>query len=420
MRIGFSEIVITPQLGVEMVGYLPSRLADSIEKDLKLKIVTIENHNKLSTWLTVDMLGLDVFFKKMVLKTLKIEGIILEDLLMFSTHTHSGPTCVSEDQYYGRSKGGLLSANDDADLNNEIFDFLVSQAVTAIKESILDLNDFTYKIARGQMKDFQTNRINKDFYSFDDILTIEVSKENKKYLIYSFSGHPTILNSASTLISPDYVGEVSKNLETVYDFSIFFNAPCGDMSTRYTKSESSINELIRLGKVASDHIFNTLKTLSEARTLENYKVEYTTYPLQFKEFKTLEDAERAYDESKEEYAKAQEANADDLTLRALRASLEGHMVNLYHSQQNYTGSEYKMDIAIVTLDDLKVINLESEVFSSLIEPLVNENIWVNSLYNQFSTYLSDIRGFELNTYEALSSLYKPGEGEKLIEFLKTK
>ena len=100
MKIGFSNRVITPPLGTEMVGYLPARKSTGIDRDLMLKVLTLHDQDqKQNVWLTVDMLGLDVFFREQVLEYLKAENIHVDNIQMFSTHTHSGPICLNAKKY---------------------------------------------------------------------------------------------------------------------------------------------------------------------------------------------------------------------------------------------------------------------------------------------------------------------------------
>lgn len=408
MKIGFGQNCITPKLGIELVGFLPSRRAESIEKDLNVKVICLNDNDELHVWLTVDMLGLDMFFKEKVLEKLEVDGITITSFLMFSTHTHSGPTCLSKDKY---------ESKEEEQINKEFFDFLVDKSCDAIQQAIDSASIFTYRYAKGTMSDFQTNRINKEFFSNNEILAIEIICETKKSLIYSFAGHPTILDRSSTRISPDYIGEVAKNLENEYDFTIFFNAPCGDMSTRYTKSESSLNELIRLGKVASDCVLQTCSKMREEKVLQSIEITKLEFPLQYKTFLRSDVAQKRFDESKVQYEKAIEESTDAITLRTLRGTLEGNMINLYHSMQNYKEKEKVMHISITKIDNFEIVSFESEVFSALVKPLMNRDRWLLSLEGQYSTYLSDTRGFELSTYEALSSLYKVGEGERLVSYL---
>lgn len=412
MKLGFAQRVISPPLKSELVGYIPSREAESIEKDLLVKTITIINDEEVYIWLTCDLLGLDVYFKEMLLKKLKDNSVNVTDLQMFTTHTHSGPRVLSEQEYHHPDVDKMKKA---------YFDFLVNQAYNAVLESLSNVRNFTYKVAIGKMENFQTNRINKDAYSHDDILAVEVTLEDDtQALFYSFSGHPTILDRFSTRISPDYVGEVAKILEVQYSFTMFFNAPCGDMSTRYTKSESSLNELYRLGKIAADNVLKTLEQLSEAKTIKNYTVDHYTYRLNFKQFLSEEEAQKQYDKALAEFKQAEADKLDPLEIRSFRATYEGAMFNLNHSKQEYKQDYTDMDISIITIDDYKIVTLPSEIFSTLAKPLKLANTWTISLADQYQTYLTDKKAYDDNTYEALSSLYARGQGEKLIEFVKNK
>lgn len=407
MKLGFSEKIITPHKHMEMVGFIPSRISDSVEKDLKVKTIAILEKDKVYVWLTADSLGLSLFFKEQLLEKLKANNLNVVDLQMFATHTHSAPRCLKKAEFYLEDK-----FNDE----KAYLDLLVNQSFTAIKESIKNAQQFSYKVNKAKIKDFQKNRINKDSYYNDDLLVIEVSFSDDKLLIYSFSGHPTILNDKSTAISPDYIGEVSRLLakDLNYKKNIFFNAPCGDISSRYTRKESSITELKRLSKIAFKHIKEALSNLSEEKSLKNYKVRHLPYKLALKTF----DSEKV---AKEKLKKAEEdfENAKQDKKRYYETVMQGARINLEHSQKNSKDDFYQMNIYIVDIDDYHVVNIAGEIFSSLTKSLKEDDkTWVLSLSDEYKTYLVDKSACEQSTYEALSSVYKKGEAEKLISYLK--
>lgn len=407
MQIGFGQAIITPIMDTEMVGYTPRRNCDGIEKDIYVKAVSLVDNDKTYTWITGDILGFDLFFQDQLLKTLDSDGITIEHFQMFSSHTHSAPKCLNEAEY-----------NSPNTKQSEIdyFDYLLKQAKTAIVTSINSKQDFTYKYAHGKMENFQTNRINKDAEAFDDILVIEISQADaNKSLLYSFAGHPTILDSKSTLISPDYVGVISQALASDYTYNLFFNAPCGDMSTRYTKRESSIAELERLGMIAYENIRKTLTNLSESKQIKNYKFTDYTYDLKVKDFLSIERAQKLYDESLLAYNNGLADKLDKYALRALRGTLEGNMINLHHSKQGYTMTSYPFNYSIVEIDGYKFLNLSGEIFTSLVSQLNLDKVWPISLSNQYRTYLCDKQAFDANTYEALSSLFEKGQAELMMD-----
>lgn len=410
MKLGYAQEIITPTIGMELIGFIPSRLNTGIEKDLQVKVLTIVNDDQYYGWLVADLLGLDIFFKETLLNKLKSNNIDLSDLQIFTTHTHSGPLCLNEKQY---------NSNETDKKEKDYFDYIVEQSASALIKGIEAAKNFTYKIARSKMQDFQTNRQDENKYYDNDILGIEVTFDDKeKILIYSFGGHPTILNRESTLISPDYVGEVSKILSKDYPFNIFFNAPCGDMSTRFTRKGSSLEELKRLAAVAANHVTLLTSKFGESKTMKNYSVRHLTYPLQYKEFDSVDVAQKKYNNALKAFDKAKTDNENPQKQRVLQSVAEGSMINLMQSKQGHFKKQYDANIYIVDVDDYQIINLPSEIFSSLVKPLKADNkTWVISLSDQYKTYLCDIDAFENNSYEALSSLYKKGEAEKMIEYI---
>lgn len=410
MKLGYSEKIITPPLKTELVGFTPSRLAESVEKDLYVKVLTVVNDDKYYGWLVCDMLGLDLFYKERVLAKLAQKNLAYTDLQIFTTHTHSGPTCLNKEQYENKDTDSKLI---------QYFDYLVDQSVVALSESVKNAEGFTYKINKGQMEGFQTNRQDPKMYADKDILVVEVDfKDKEPILIYSFGGHPTILNSKSTAISPDYVGEVSELLSSKYKFNIFFNAPCGDMSTRFTRKGSDLKELKRLAKIAADQVLNLTNNLKESKTLSTYSVKKLTYPLKYKKFDSVENAKSKYQAAVEKYEDAKAQGMEPKALRLLQSKAEGNLINLKQSEKNIQESEMLVNTSIVTLDDYQVINLSSEVFSSLVKKLKKDNkTWVLSLSDQYSTYFCDKEAYNNNSYEALSSLFEKGDSEKLIDFI---
>ena len=410
MNLGYSQKIITPPLNTELVGFTPSRLATSVEKDLRVKVLTIVNDNKYYGWLVTDMLGLDLFFKDTVLEKLANKNQQYADLQIFTTHTHSGPTCLNKEQYFDKKTDSKMKA---------YFDYLVEQSVEALSESLQIAEDFTYRLNIGTMKNFQTNRQDPDKFSDKEMLVIEISfKAKEPILIYSFGGHPTILNTQSSAISPDYVGEVSKLLADKYHFNIFFNAPCGDMSTRFTRKGSDINELKRLAKIAADQVLELSNNLNKRKTLNKYAVKRITYPLKYKKFDSIQQAEIKYQIALKKYENAKTDNLDSKALRVLQSVAEGNLINLMQSKKAIDGIEKIVNISIITVDDFQIINLPSEIFSSLVQPLkADKKTWVISLSDQYSTYFCDIDAYKNQSYEAISSLFEKGEAEKMIEFV---
>lgn len=407
MKLGYFEKIITPEIGIDLVGFVPSRISKSIEKNLFVKVITLKNNNKYYSWLVCDLLGLSLYFKKCLLSKLKENSIYLDDLQIFATHTHSGPTCVNEMEYYNPK-------TDPKDV--AYFDFLVEQSYQAIYFSIENLKTFTYKLNRSQVSDFQSNRLDKSLVYDNQLLAIEITFfDNEQLLIYSFGGHPTILNSQSFAISPDFVGEVSLLLKDKYKNNIFFNAPCGEVSSRFTRKESSLKELKRLSKIVADQLFLTCENLSDKKELVNYKVQHIEKSINYKSFDKKEDIIKQIEKAKNNLKISKQKSLPVEKIRLLESKIEGLGVYLENSQKDFKAF-YSMNIYIAYFDEYKVVNIAGEIFSTLTLPLkADGKTWVLSLSDEYKSYLVDKRAFKDKSYEALASLYEVNEAEKLID-----
>ncbi|NLC55079.1 MAG: hypothetical protein GX769_04275 [Erysipelothrix sp.] len=406
MKLGYFEKIITPEINIDLVGFVPSRISKSIEKDLFVKVISLKNNNKYYSWLVCDLLGLSLYFKQRLLSKLKGNRIILDDLQIFATHTHSGPTCLNEKEYYNPK-------TDPKDV--AYFDFLVEQSYQAVYLSIENLKTFTYKLGKSQISDFQSNRFNKDVAYDNQLLIIEVTFfDMQQLLIYSFAGHPTILNNQSYAISPDFVGEVSLLLRDKYENNIFFNAPCGEVSSRFTRKESSLKELKRLAKIAASQVLLTCENLSDKKVLANYKVKHLEKLIAYKDFDKKEDIIKQLQKAKTNLEISKQNNLAYEKLRLLESKIEGLGVYLENSQKDFP-EFYLMNIYIAYFDGYKVVNIAGEIFSTLILPLkADDKTWVLALSDEYQSYLVDKNAFKDKTYEALASLYKVNEAENLI------
>ena len=86
-------------------------------------------------------------------------------------------------------------------------------------------------------------------------------KSGKRAIFYSFPCHPTVLSAGNLLVSADFAGQIEKHLHG--DFTVFANGAAGDISTRFTRQESSFEECERMGKLAADYILTLLEQAEE-------------------------------------------------------------------------------------------------------------------------------------------------------------
>ena len=108
MRAGTSEKIITPEVGIELSGYL-ARMQPSTGKydDLFARTLYLESAGKQLVWILCDLIGfsneLAWSIRNLVAKKLSIDPLYV---VLSATHTHAGPVSSHPE----RSGGGKTDA----------------------------------------------------------------------------------------------------------------------------------------------------------------------------------------------------------------------------------------------------------------------------------------------------------------------
>lgn len=96
LKVGFSRVDVTPMLGINMAGYFKTRLADGVLDNLEVSTVAFECGDKKAVMLSVPNCGINRNFNKVLVDSIaNATGLSKEQILIHSTHTHTGPTVTS-------------------------------------------------------------------------------------------------------------------------------------------------------------------------------------------------------------------------------------------------------------------------------------------------------------------------------------
>lgn len=79
----------------------------------------------------------------------------------------------------------------------------------------------------------------------------------------------------------------------------------------------------------------------------------------------------------------------------------------------------RFDVILLNLNHYTFMTFPGEVYSSLFEELFNtSNTRIIGYANGYNLYLTDSKAFEEKNYEALSSPFMQGEGERFKDYIK--
>ncbi|MHA1292919.1 MAG: hypothetical protein ACTSQJ_09655 [Promethearchaeota archaeon] len=253
MKVGFSEIIITPELKdrekpLQLGGYSPRKFCSGIHDNLYARAVYFESNNneinKHVLMIVCDILSIDgnlaIAVKNQISKKIPIK---VENILISATHTHHGPDykgIFRPGSYLEFLKGILFPMPQIKDLI-DLGKKLIEVALNAYKNK-KNAKIGAYQTIISESKDIILNR--RHPFNFDKLkypLTVlkiisdeEIDKGKLYGLIINYACHGTALPRENTLITADYIGYIIKTLENKFSELkgnfLYFNGPCGEIN----------------------------------------------------------------------------------------------------------------------------------------------------------------------------------------------
>ena len=409
MKVGFSKVDITPNVGVPLAGYLKRRISKGIHSSLYARTLVIKSEQKLYLWVSLDLIAIDDNFMRLLKKELVAHHF--QDIEVFATHTHAGPEGTIES---GAFKGVF------GEFNQMYLQHVVICCIHAIKEACLDLSKATLSIAQGNCSSVGSSRHSADIPIPNTLTTMVWTRDKKAdILLYHFACHPTILHDDNVEISSDFVGEVEKQLANEYPNVMFLNGSCGNISTRFTRQEPTKNEVVRLASMLTKCIKETLLHV-KVFDLSRYQAFHFSYTMEKKKLGSKDAAKQLMIKAKQNLEKAIKNEEKTTTIRLLQSLCEGANVNNLLVERDDGSRSHKIHLSIIKLNEWIVICMPAELFSTLEEQIEYKKCIVINYANGYHAYFADKDAYEQGYYEAHMSYYKKGEGEKLIDYINEK
>ena len=421
MKLGFSKKDITPDFPVPMAGYFENRISQGINDRLFVRALyfNIDSQDPI-VLLQYDLLCLDKICLDKVygaLKDGKNAPIPKNRIAVFCTHTHS-------------AFGGLLDMEEK--INQELqplfgesshilIDLVVKQSIEAVSEAAKNCMETALRINKGTINGVGTNRRNKDIPCDNSLFIMEFLREDKKkILLYNYSCHPTVLNKTNLFLSADFPGSVAAKLEgNDYDMTVFINGSAGDISSRFTRQQSSFSECERYAKIIIDTINKSIK--GDFLPLEKIDLQYHRITLNLAEFLEPQQARDNLQDAIHDLIDLKKKGADTAMLRKAASNIEGALMSLIKISSldsKETEISRTVTIALLKINASVILCSPFELFSSLALVIKNKkNIECFGYLNKLEGYLADCDAWDNLDYEALSGDFSRGEGERYIDLV---
>ncbi len=253
MKAGFSRREITPLEPMLMAGFDRRSAPSSGTLDpLYVSVLALEDESQQPFVIcSFDLLGVDKAFCETVRSLIPLAP---ERIWVLATHTHSGPTHI----YEGR-----------ATYRADYVRHIAQQAAQAVREAVSDLQPASVSQAQVSVcgvASLRNQGRKKEGYPMP-LFMLRFARERGAITFCRFACHPTVLDEANTLFSKDLPGAAGGESQ------LFANGACADLSTRFTRRESSSKELARLGQVMKNAMGSAVFTPCDCRVIRTVQKE---------------------------------------------------------------------------------------------------------------------------------------------------
>lgn len=409
---GWAKEPITPKRPIFLAGYSPLRKSAGVHDDVYVKVIVFYTSNQMYLFLSYDLVAVDCRFTERVKEQITRGIGPVDDIVVSATHTHSAPAGTCD------TANGILTGTEEilGGWDEKYVSFCIEQTLIAVKKSIAQASETKIKQAETDVLSVSANRNEKEGYSDTSLLAIECrNKQNEKILICHYSCHPTILNQKNKQITKDLIFGIEQHLEKNV-FLFFLNGNAGNLSTRFTRKSASFAQVDTFGKQIAQTIRTAVGKIKKNESLNQLSISSYTMKLKSKQV-------RAAEKIKDQLT-VTENRLNGLSLKSaayqreqLIAKKEGLMTEYMLSKSLQGRSDISVDYQIIQLNESYFFTFPGEVYSTLTLPLKKKKYTVKCLgyTNGFNFYLTDRQAFKKQTYEALSSPFAEGEGERFIK-----
>ncbi len=239
LYLGAAKTDITPKIGCQLYGYSGDIFSGSIHDRLSAAAYVFKQDGVLSALVNVTVCLVKTELCAEIRNKISTEvGIPYENIIIASTHTHSGPN----------TRGNVGWGDIDSEYCEEIF---VPNIIEAVKNAANDMQEVTVGYAfdnslvginRRELRADNTMNLGQCSWGpFDPRMTVICFKNTEEKLVaclVHYGCHCTAAGS-NTEISQDWPGVMVRRLETLTGaVCAFFNGPEGDVGPRLTNGRT--------------------------------------------------------------------------------------------------------------------------------------------------------------------------------------
>lgn len=265
LKFGAARVPFNWANGIPLAGYINRTLpANRQHMPLYARAVVLSSGASTLCLISAEVLSVDSTLTSRVREQInRATGIPPDAIMLSATHTHA-------------SVGGLthfpVPTVNDAVLgaySPALVDQFTAAALAAVQAALATQVDATLSYGIAFTDGIAANRRDPHGAADPTAPFLIAHDANNQIIggIFSFACHPTILSADNRLYSGDLIGTAAAFLEAQWRHVLPLTGAAGDISTRFTRRESSTAEVERMASLLAEAILTAPRHLQPDETL---------------------------------------------------------------------------------------------------------------------------------------------------------
>ncbi len=246
MKFQTLKLCINAKMPVRAVGFAQQgEPLEAVRDSLYARVLVFEQNEELFILAALDSLGCPKHVYDHLKEELQKMSEKTVHLIVTGTHTHFAPD-LKVDAYADQFIDQMKEAVANLDLKE------TNLTVSFLREPF-------FKVGSSRISHWETDQIfAQTLCLYDD------GKRVATILIHNC--HPTVLTGTTPFFTCEYPGLAIKHLEEKYpdEFFAYLEGACGDVSTRFTRKEQTVEQMEEFGRIMADEFVSLLEREQKA------------------------------------------------------------------------------------------------------------------------------------------------------------
>lgn len=404
MKAALRTIVLQRNNHLSLSGYYYRKEGNTgFYDDITINVCLIENHKQQTVIISMDSIGIDSETTNTIRKHLnKTCSINESNVFLYATHTHSSYKAMRKQST--PLLNVILNDQPHNSFEETFYNNMIQLVVKTVEACQQELVECEISYIKSKVDSVATNRNNKDGFFDNSLDVIKISQQNHIIgCLCIFACHPTVLSSSNMKASSDFIGSIRQTVQQEYPdcTTLYIQGCAAEISTRFTRQESSYQECQRIGGLIGKEVVNCLQQKTQVVANLSTKV----LPIQFEvrdfknRFESINDVQEA---------------------RVIEVIKQGESFQDLFCQSK-TSEVIDSEVSVIDFATFRLCNLPGEPFGEIgrdIKKTMGENTIVCGYCNDYVGYLVSNEGLKQNSYEKYMMLFKEDTHDLIVQTFK--